>query len=274
MRSVKIIYNRISRNVNDTIRNVAIGAGLFGAGIAGSTGFHDQKFGDTASRKTGVAVDDPEGSEKILKAHEKYAKGRPEISVDAFPASDGFPAEPVPRSFGAYAGKAYDPLRGEIPMDKLAIGSKASKFLLAHELGHREISQNPKDNPISYAAQEKFYRGVSPLIKYPALAAIGLVAPNTRRALALGLTTQFASQAGELIAEDAANRKAQKYFKEAGEPLDRSIPRTQFGNYVINNALEATGIIGLGIAAKGVVQNPHVRDFLKRKVKDLSSIKI
>ena len=255
--------------MNKTIRDVAIGAGLFGAGLVGSTHFHDQKFGETASRKTGTVTDDPEGSEKILKAHEKYAKGRPEISVGAFPASDGLPGEPVPEHFGAYASKAHHPLKGEIPMDNIAMGTKASKFLLAHELGHREISQNPKDNPISHAAQEKFYQGVSPLIKYPALAAIGLVAPNTRRALALGLTTQFASQAGELIAENAANRKAEKYFKDAGEPLDKSIPRTQFGNYVINNALEGAGIVGLGIAAKGIVQNPHVRDFLKRKVRDI-----
>ena len=253
--------------MNKTIRDVAIGAGLFGAGLVGSTGFYDKKFGETASRKTGTAVDDPEGSEKILKAHEKYAKGRPEISVG------GFPDQPFTRDvdqlFGAYAHEVYIPSKGKVPTDELAIGNKASKFLLAHELGHREISQNPKDNPISHAAQEKFYQGVSPLIKYPALAAIGLVAPNTRRALALGLTTQFASQAGELIAENAANRKAQKYFKDAGEPLDKSIPRTQLGNYVINNALEGAGIVGLGIAAKGVVQNPHVRDFLKRKVRDI-----
>ena len=254
--------------MNKTIRDVAIGAGLFGAGLVGSTGFHDKKFGETASRKTGVAVDDPEGSEKIFKAHEKYAKGRPNVSVGGFP-DQPFP-EGVSQLFGAYAGKEYIPSEGkEVPIDELAIGNKASKFLLAHELGHREISQNPKDNPISHAAQEKFYQGVSPLIKYPALAAIGLVAPNTRRALALGLTTQFASQAGELIAENAANRKAEKYFKDAGEPLDKSIPRTQFGNYVINNALEASIPIGVGIAAKGIVQNPHVRDFLKRKVRDI-----
>jgi len=254
--------------VNKTIRDVAIGAGLFGAGIAGSTNFLDKPFGERASRKTGVAVDDPEGSEKILKAHEKYAKGRPEISIGGFPG-EPFPERGVEQLFGAYSSKYYTPTEGIVPIDKLALGNKASKFLLAHELGHREISQNPKDNPISHAAQEKFYQGVSPLIKYPALAAIGLVAPNTRRALALGLTTQFASQAGELIAENAANRKAQKYFKEAGEPLDRSIPRTQFGNYVINNALQAAIPIGAGIAAKGIVQNPHVRDFLKRKVGDI-----
>ena len=259
--------------MNKTIRDVAIGAGLFGAGIAGSRGFFDKPFGERASRKTGVAVDDPEGSEKILKAHEKYAKGRPEISVGGFPG-EPFP-EGVAQLFGAYGNKLYIPLEDkEYAIDKLALGNKASKFLLAHELGHREISQNPKDNPISHAAQEKFYQGVSPLIKYPALAAIGLVAPNTRRALALGLTTQFASQAGELIAENAANRKAEKYFKEAGEPLDKSIPRTQFGNYVINNALEAAIPIGAGIAARGIVQNPHVRDFLKRRVKDMSSIRI
>tara|TARA_R100000734_G_C3290239_1_gene82171 strand:- start:100 stop:876 length:777 start_codon:yes stop_codon:yes gene_type:complete len=258
--------------VNKTIRDVAIGAGLFGAGIAGSTNFLDKPFGERASRKTGVAVDDPEGSEKILKAHEKYAKGRPEISVG------GYPDEPFTRDieqlFGAYSGSSYIPTKGIVPNDELALGNKASKFLLAHELGHREISQNPKDNPISHAAQEKFYQGVSPLIKVPALAAIGLVSPNTRRALALGLTTQFASQAGELIAENAANRKAEKYFKEAGEPLDKSIPRTQFGNYVINNVLEAAIPIGAGIAARGIVQNPHVRDFLKRKVGDMSSIRI
>ena len=254
--------------MNKTIRDVAIGAGLFGAGLVGSTGFYDKKFGETASRKTGVAADDPEGSEKILKAHEKYAKGRPQISVGGFP--DQPFTKDVEQLFGAYASKEYIPSEDkEAPIDELAIGNKASKFLLAHELGHREISQNPKDNPISHAAQEKFYQGVSPLIKYPALAAIGLVAPNTRRALALGLTTQFASQAGELIAENAANRKAQKYFKDAGEPLDKSIPRTQLGNYVINNALEGAGIVGLGIAAKGIVQNPHVRDFLKRKVRDI-----
>jgi len=259
--------------VNNTIRNVAIGAGLIGARQIAAKGIHDKKFGERASKDTGVAVDDLEGSEKIIKAHEKYAKGRPEISVG------GFPDQPFERDvdqlFGAYSNKVYIPLKDkEVPADQLALGNKASKFLLAHELGHREISQNPKDNPISHAAQEKFYEGVSPLIKYPALAAIGLVAPNTRRALALGLATQFASSAGELIAENAANRKAQKYFKDAGEPLDKSIPRTQFGNYVISNAADAAGFIGAGIAARGVVQNPHVRDFLKRKVKDLSSIKI
>lgn len=258
--------------MNNTIRNVAIGAGLFGAGIAGSQAVHDKKFGERASRETGVAANDPEGSEKIIKAHEKYAKGRPEISVGGF--SDQPFTRDVDQLFGSYSGKVYIPSKGIVPNDELALGNKASKFLLAHELGHREISQNPKDNPISHAAQEKFYQGVSPLIKVPALAAIGLVAPNTRRALALGLTTQFASQAGELIAENAANRKAEKYFKDAGEPLDKSIPRTQFGNYVINNALEAAVPIGVGVAVKGIVQNPHVRDFLKRRVKDISSIRI
>ena len=41
---------------------------------------------------------------------------------------------------------------------------------------------------------------------------------------------------------------------------------------IINNALEAAVPIGVGVAAKGIVQNPHVRDFLKRKVKDLISV--
>ena len=66
-----------------------------------------------------------------------------------------------------------------------------------------------------------------------------------------------------LIAENAANRHAQKYMQETGQPVDKSIPREQLRNYGVGIGVDAIGQVGAGVLIKGLAENPHTRDFTR-----------
>ena len=253
--------------MDPTVKRVLAGTGLVGASLAGATQLHDYHFLKEAVKKTGRAKDDKETRDKILTAHQKFTPGdKPNITFG------GFEGEPwrehaLKQYSGSQSSGKYElNNKGEWelkPADDLAIGNKASQFIFAHELGHREISKNPKNNPIKHFAQENLYGGVSPLIKNPALFAIGLAAPSTRRALAYGMAANYLNYSPMLLSEHGANVHAQKYLQEIGQPVDKSIPRRQLGNYVVNSALASALPLGVGMATRGVIQNPHIRDFVK-----------
>ena len=254
--------------MDPTVRKVLAGTGLIGVSLAGATQLHDLAFLKGAAEKTGKAKDDKETRGKILTAHQKFTPGNePKITFGGF-EEEPWSEDALQQYSGAQASSKVEinPVTGgtrSVPIDEIAIGNKASQFILAHELGHREIAQNPKDNPIKHFAQEKLYEGISPLIRDPALFAIGLAAPTTRRALAYGMAANYLNYSPMLLSEHGANVNAQKYLQEIGQPVDKSIPRGQFGNYVVNTALESAIPLGAGIAARGLAQNPHVRDFAK-----------
>ena len=255
--------------MDPTVKKVLTGAGLIGVSVAGAVyPGHDYHNLKEAVKKTGKAKDDKETREKILTAHQKFTPGgKPKITFGGHEGQP-WPEHAIQQYSGSQSSQKLqiNPATGEtrsVPIDELAIGNKASQFIFAHELGHREISKNPKDNPIKHFAQEKAYGGIHPLIKDPALFAIGLATPSTRRALAYGMAANYLNYSPMLLSEHGANVNAQKYLQEIGQPVDKSIPRGQLGNYVVNTALESAIPLGLGIAARGVAQNPHVRDFAK-----------
>ncbi len=254
--------------MDPTVKKVLTGAGLIGASVAGGSQLHDYHFLKGAVEKTGKAKDDKGTRDKILTAHQKFTPGdKPKITFGGY---EGQPwrEHALEQYSGSHSSQKLRINRetGEaqmVPIDEVAIGNKASQFIFAHELGHREISKNPKDNPIKHFAQEKVYGGIHPLIKDPALFAIGLVNPSTRRALAYGMAASYLNYSPMLLSEHGANVNAQKYLQEIGQPVDKSIPRRQLANYAVNTALESAIPLGLGMAARGAIQNPHVRDFAK-----------
>tara|TARA_R100000781_G_scaffold83209_1_gene51271 strand:+ start:362 stop:1156 length:795 start_codon:yes stop_codon:yes gene_type:complete len=255
--------------VDPTVKKVLTGAGLIGVSLAGAVyPGHDYHNLKEAVKKTGKAKDDKETREKILTAHQKFTPGgKPKITFGGY-EEQPWPEHAIQQYSGAQSNQKLqiNPATGEtrsVPIDEVAIGNKASQFIFAHELGHREISKNPKDNPIKHFAQEKAYGGIHPLIKDPALFAIGLVNPSTRRALAYGMAANYLNYSPMLLSEHGANVNAQKYLQEIGQPVDKSIPRGQLANYAINSALESAIPLGLGIAARGAIENPHIRDFAK-----------
>ena len=254
--------------MDPTVKKVLTGAGLIGASLAGATQLHDYHFLKGTVKKTGKAKDDEETRDKILTAHQKFTPGdKPKITFGGY---EGHPwrEHALEQYSGSQSSQKLDinKITGEvkvIPNDEVAIGNKASQYMFAHELGHREIARNPKDNPIKHFAQEKLYRGIHPLIKDPALFAIGLANPSSRRALAYGMAASYLNYSPMLLSEHGANVNAQKYLQEIGQPVDKSIPRRQLANYAVNTALESAIPLGLGMAARGAIQNPHVRDFAK-----------
>ena len=255
--------------MDPTVKKVLTGAGLIGVSLAGAVyPGHDYHNLKEAVKKTGKAKDDKETREKILTAHQKFTPGgKPKITFGGY-EEQPWPEHAIQQYSGAQSNQKLqiNPATGEtrsVPIDEVAIGNKASQFIFAHELGHREISKNPKDNPIKHFAQEKAYGGIHPLIKDPALFAIGLVNPSTRRALAYGMAANYLNYSPMLLSEHGANVNAQKYLQEIGQPVDKSIPRGQLANYAINSALESAIPLGLGIAARGAIENPHIRDFAK-----------
>ncbi len=255
--------------MDPTVKKVLTGAGLIGVSLAGAVyPGHDYHNLKEAVKKTGKAKDDKETREKILTAHQKFTPGgKPKITFGGY-EEQPWPEHAIQQYSGAQSSQKLqiNPATGEtrsVPIDEVAIGNKASQFIFAHELGHREISKNPKDNPIKHFAQEKVYGGIHPLIKDPALFAIGLVNPSTRRALAYGMAANYLNYSPMLLSEHGANVNAQKYLQEIGQPVDKSIPRGQLANYAINSALDSAIPLGLGIAARGAIENPHIRDFAK-----------
>ena len=249
------------------VQKVLTGAGLIGASVAGATQLHDYHFLKDTVKKTGKAKDDKETRDKILTAHQKFTPGeKPKITYGGY---EGHPwrEHALQQYSGSQSSGKYElnnKGRWEFkPLDDVAIGNKASQFIFAHELGHREISKNPKKNPIKHFAQENLYGGISPLIKDPALFAIGLATPSTRRALAYGMAANYLNYSPMLLSEHGANVNAQKYLQEIGQPVDKSIPRRQLGNYVVNSALESAIPLGVGIATRGFLDNPNIRDFAK-----------
>ncbi len=253
--------------MDPTVKKVLTGAGLIGASVAGATQLHDYHFLKDTVKKTGKVKDDKETRDKILTAHQKFTPGdKPNITFGGY-EGEPWAEHALEQYSGSQSSGKYElNNKGELefkPLDDIAIGNKASQFILAHELGHREISKNPKDNPIKHFVQEKAYGGISPLIRDPALFAIGLATPSTRRALAYGMAASYLNYSPMLLSEHGANVNAQKYLQEIGQPVDKSIPRRQLGNYAINTALESALPLGAGIAARGLAQNPHVRDFAK-----------
>ena len=248
------------------VKKVLTGTGLIGAYIVGSGQEHDYQFLKEAVKKTGAVKEDKETKEKILAAHQKFNPGdKPKITFGGF-EEEPWSEHALQQYSGAQASEKQELNfeKGEwetIPMDEIAIGNKASQFILAHELGHREIGQNPKKNPIKHFAQEKLYGGISPLITNPALFAIGYASPTSRRALAYGLAASYLNHSPMLLSEHGANVNAEKYFQEIGQPVDKALPRRQLANYGINIGLQSALPIGAGIVAKGLMQNPHIRDF-------------
>jgi hypothetical protein len=246
--------------VNKTIRDVAIGAGLIGLGY-GTRPFlekQSEELEEKAVKATGRAVDPEkrtfteEGS-SIIADHEKKI-GIPFKRENKLIMEDFHSGMSDPRD------------------DSITIGERASNFTLAHELGHRQSDHS--SNPI--ASTTKYTYGKNPipsLIRGPALIAAGYFAPTTRRALAYGATAQFLSHAGTLTSEHLANRNAMNLLEERGQPVDKSIPREQLTGYVKGIAADAAIPVGIGIAARSLTQNPHIRDFLKRKVQNLRGIK-
>ena len=220
-------------------------------GIGLTAGYHagnitqdvlNRDFYDKAQRETGI-VDDPE-KESIVTAHLATTKGKPTIKTNA------------PTLESGYISK-----ENQKDADKIQLGKDVSRFVLAHELGHREARFGK--NPIERTAQNKLYQAISPLIKAPALFALGYATPSSRRALAYGLAANYLNYTPMLISENAANRHAQKYMKETGQPVDRSIPREQLRNYGMGIGVDAVGQVGAGILIKGLAENPHTRDFTR-----------
>ena len=156
------------------------------------------------------------------------------------------------------AGGAYD-----YKHDSFLLGDNTSNYVLAHELGHREMEKNPG---IMQTVQKKFYQPISPLIRNPALAALGYFSPSARRAVAFGLAGTYLTEAGTLATEHTANKNAIKYLDQAGISVDKSVPRQQLPSYVTNIAKEALLPLAIGRLAR-VVQNPHAVDYVKATTK-------
>ena len=231
------------------VAKILTGIGLTAGYHAGNI-THDvltNDFFDRVKRETGI-VKDPE-KESIFTAHLATTKGKPTIT-DAPEHGSGYVSQ--------YGAKELDNVEDayEIQLEK-----DAGRFVLAHELGHREARFGK--NPIERTAQNKLYEGISPLIKAPALFAIGYATPSSRRALAYGLAANYLNYTPMLIAENAANRHAQKYMQETGQPVNKSIPREQLRNYGVGIGVDAIGTVGSGILIKGLAENPHTRDFTR-----------
>lgn len=237
--------------MDPTVKKVLTGAGLLGAGLL-AEGLEPRSTADLEKKslkETGRIFSEEDKTKPtpeagtIFAAHLKKTKS-------------GFPAGLQGEEDSG--GGAYD-----FRNDALLLGQHAGNYTLAHELGHREIEKTPG---IMQKVQRHLY-GVSPevgaLIRTPALAAIGYFAPNTRRALAYGLATQYITDAGMLASEHVANKNAMGYMEAAGQPVDKSLPRQQITNYIASPVSRALLPIGIGVTAKGLMQNPNVRDYVK-----------
>jgi pyruvoyl-dependent arginine decarboxylase (PvlArgDC) len=236
--------------VDPTVKKILTGIGLTAGYHAGNITQDalNNSFFDRAQRETGT-VKDPE-KESILTAHLETTKDKPTITTDAPIHGSGYISQYGAKELGnaKYA-------------DEVTLEKDASRFVLAHELGHREARFGK--NPIERTAQNNLYQGISPLIKAPALFAIGYATPSSRRALAYGLAANYLNYTPMLIAENAANRHAQKYMQETGQPVDKSIPREQLRNYGVGIGVDAIGQVGAGVLIKGLAENPHTRDFTR-----------
>lgn len=236
--------------IDPTIAKVLTGAGLlagYHAGLANQES-RNESFFERTRKETGILDKDKIETDPIFKAHLKTTQDKPTITTD----EEG----------SGYVYKDWDKQEGKIiDTDKVQLQKDPSRYILAHELGHREARFG--ENPIERTAQNKMYQGVSPLIRSPALIALGYASPSSRRALAYGLAANYLNFTPMLISENAANRHAQKYMKETGQPVDRSLAREQLRNYGLGVGIDAIGHIGGGMLIKGLADNPHTKDYVR-----------
>lgn len=174
-----------------------------------------------------IASTDPRAIAKkkaILQAHGREAPGSVTIQSDPrFPAKSG----------GFFPGK-----------NLLIHGPEASQFVMAHELGHRAIAQQPG---LMQQVQEKTYGGIThPLVQTGLQIAAGAFAPSTRRALAYGLGATYLNQLGTIASEAEATRRGGQYLEAAGSPITPAMHAAQLSSYGVMPAVEALVPIAIG----------------------------
>lgn len=119
----------------------------------------------------------------------------------------------------------------------------ASKFTLAHELGHQSIA---KGNDIFRFAQDKTYSGLNPNVIGLATVGVGALVPSVRRATSLALGINYLNNSGRILSEAEASRRGTKLLNQAGYPVSPAPGFYQAASYAAAPAVSALGGLAAG----------------------------
>lgn len=119
----------------------------------------------------------------------------------------------------------------------------ASKFTLAHELGHQSIA---KGNDIFRFAQDKTYSGLNPNVVGLATVGVGALVPSVRRATSLALGINYLNNTGRILSEAEASRRGTKLLNQAGYPVSPAPGFYQAAAYATAPAVTALGGLAAG----------------------------
>lgn len=119
----------------------------------------------------------------------------------------------------------------------------ASKFTLAHELGHQSIA---KGNDLFRFAQDKTYSGLNPNVVGLATVGVGALVPSVRRATSLALGINYLNNSGRILSEAEASRRGTKLLNEAGYPVSPAPGLYQAASYAAAPAVTALGGLAAG----------------------------
>ena len=125
----------------------------------------------------------------------------------------------------------------------------ASKFTLAHELGHQSIS---KENSILTTIQNRTYAGLNPNVVGLATVGVGALVPSARRAASLALGINYLNNSGRILSEAVASRRGTKLLNEAGYPVSPAPGLYQVAQYAATPA---------ALALKGLAAGRFLRSF-------------
>jgi len=209
----------VNPRINNLLQSAAAGAGAIGAYALGSAAAKQYRKKGFEETDTAFVAKD---RQNILNQYsQSTGQPAPNVSVNMLPS-----------------GVSYS--QG----DNVSLNfPTASKFTLAHELGHQSIG---KGNDIFRFAQDKTYSGLNPNVIGLATVGVGALVPSARRAASLALGINYLNHSGRIASEAEASRRGTKLLNEAGYPVSPAPGLYQAASYVAAPAVTALGGLAAG----------------------------